>query len=540
MTCSSNTISRPDRRLAAILLLIPAALLAVPTGPVHGAAQESRVEEASRQALRRGDGVAAEVLLRDAVKHDAASANRLRALLGEALLAQGNLRSARETLYGGDFTPETAAHGWHLRGRLELAEGRLGEAGRAFDQSLRVHPDNGALWVDIARLRLRGAEQAQAIEAAMRAVRLEPENPRALELGGLLVRDQFGLKAALPWFEAGLRHAPDDPGLLAEYAATLGDLGQYRAMLVVCRKLAKVDPGNIRALWLQAVLAARAGQTDLARRILDRAGKPLQEVPAAMLLAGILEYRAGNANLAVAHFDRLLRVQPDNLQARTLLARALLRRGLDRQVIEVAAGWSEMPSASPYLLKIVSVSYGRLGQKDRSQALIEAAARGGRASPQPLPSGQPLSVLALRERQAPGTFENAVPLVRALLRAGQRTDAIVAADRLRAAMPGAAEAWLLSGDARIMAGDVVGALDHYGRAALIRFNLPTLRRIDDGLRRLGRHAEANTMLERYLSQNPGNPQAMKLLGAGLADSGQREGAAQIDALLSAGGLRNPV
>jgi len=39
-----------------------------------------------------------------------------------------------------------------------------------------------------------------------------------LELRGLLIREQFGLYAALPWFEAGLQAAPNDIGLLGEYA----------------------------------------------------------------------------------------------------------------------------------------------------------------------------------------------------------------------------------------------------------------------------------------------------------------------------------
>mgnify|MGYP003336050158 CR=1 FL=1 len=36
---------------------------------------------------------------------------------------------------------------------------------------------------------------AQAIEAAERAVELAPQDPRALELRGLLIREQFGLQA---------------------------------------------------------------------------------------------------------------------------------------------------------------------------------------------------------------------------------------------------------------------------------------------------------------------------------------------------------
>lgn len=492
----------------------------------------------ARKALVKGDGIAAEAPLRAAIR-GGASADAVRAELGEALLLQGDLRRAREMLYGGDFASTGAAHGWHMRGRLELAEGRLAQAGQAFDRSLRLNAGNAALWIDIARLRFTGGEQAQAIEAADRAVKLSPKDPRALELRGLLIREQFGLYAALPWFEAGLQAAPDDPRLLGEYAATLGDMGQYKAMLVVCRKLAQVDPGNVRALYLQAVLAARAGQTTLARQILLNTGKTLQDMPAAVLLNGILEYRAGNTNLAVGHFDRLVRMQPENLQARMLLVRALKRQGLDAEAIEAAGIWVNQQFAPPYLLAATGRAYIAIGRKREGAALIARADEVGQQAAEPISSGQPLGALALSYADAPNFAGSAVPYIRGLIGAGDELRAIAVADRLRLANPGAAGAWLLSGDARLAAGDELGALDLYGRAALIRFNLPTLLRIDHTMRALGRPADANAMVARYLSQNPGSPQALKLLAFGREAVGNREGATRIETVLRARGLRNP-
>lgn len=531
MICSSSTIFR-RKAFAAIC-----ALAVLANGPVRGDATPDSVIKA-RAALAKGDGIAAEVPLRLALRNGLAP-DAARAELGEALLLQGNRREAREVLFGGEFAPESAARGWQMRGRLELAEGRLAQAGQAFDQSYRLDPEKASLWTDIGRLRFIGGEHAQAIEAAERAVKLDPKDPRALELRGLLIREQFGLQSALPWFEAGLHVAPNDIGLLGEYAATLGDLGQYRAMLVVCRKLAKVDPGNVRALYLQAVLAARAGQTTLARTILQKAGAALRDMPSAIMLNGILEFRAGNANLAVEHFDRLVRMQPDNLQARLMLVRALRARKLDRQAVEAAGVWANLDLAPPYLLQLTGEAYRGLGRKAEAAALLERASEDGQQPSEVLPTGQPLGVWAIGYREAPNLASNAVPYIRALIEEGDNQQAIAVADRLKLANPGAAEAWLLAGDARLIANDAIGALDQYGRAALIRFNLPTLQRIDHAMRLLGRDADANAMTARYLRQNPGSPQALKLLSNGRAAVGDMAGAQRIEAVLSARGLRNP-
>lgn len=508
------------RRRAPCVASVAAILLAlVPVGQaVADGALVDAVRAMARAALARRDPISAEVALREALRQGA-PVDALRADLAAALLARGARGDAHALLDGAAaFTPDSAALGWRMRGELALAEGRLPAAGAAFDQALRVAPGDAELWVAIARLRFAGGEQAQAVQAASRAVALAPRNAHALVMRGMLVREQFGLRAALPWFEQGLKIHPQDPDLLAEYAATLGDMGQARAMLVVVRKLADVDPGNVRALYFQAVIAARAGQTDLARAILQRTGTALRDTPAAMLLGGVLEYRAGNFSVASGLLARLVRLQPDNLQAQQLLARAIAREGDVRQVAWRWDSVARQPFAPAYLQAVVARAWQRLGQPRRAQGLQA----GAKAQPfAAIPPDQPLGALALRYRDGPNFAALAVPYVRGLLAARQFGPAREVADRLRAANPGAAEAWLLAGDTRMIAGDAQAALAQYEKAAAIRFNDPVLRRMDAALRAAGRAKDADAMTARYLVQNPASLTAMRLLATAWAGEGRQ-------------------
>ncbi|WP_225206822.1 tetratricopeptide repeat protein [Novosphingobium huizhouense] len=518
------------------LRILPALALALAlTSPVAGGGIPVEQARASaRAALDRRDPIAAEVILRKAIA-GGVPADALRAQLAEALLRQGEGDEVRRVLAAGGFTPETSGLGWRVRGQLELASGNLGGAAQAFDKALAVAPRDADLWTAIASLRFSGGEQAQAVAAADFAVRLDPRNPGALALRGMLIREQYGLLASLPWFEAALRLQPDDPGLLGEYAATLGDIGEYRAMLIVCRKIAQIDPRNPRPLFLQAVLAARAGETDLARAILLRTGTALRDVPAAILLNGVLEFRAGNSNLAVAQFDRLLRVQPDNLQARDLLARALDRMGDARQVVTRFDADAQQAYASPYLLEIVARAWAKLGNRARADQLLARAAQRGTRAAVPLRTDLPLPVLAARYADGPRFAVNAVPYVRALLAAGRKDEAQDVADRLSDANPGAADAWLLSGDVEMARGRTGEALADFGNAAAIRFNEPVLRRMDAALRALGARDKADGMTSRYLAQNPSSLVAMKLLDASWAAGGATPARRQLGKALAARG-----
>jgi len=378
MTCSSSTTSAVEPRSGWTRALAAGVLLAgliAPAAADSGAAERA-LARASR-ALAAGDGISAEARLREA-RAAGASADLLRAPMGEALLAQGDLLRARRWLEPARFAPATRGRGFHMLGRLELRAGRLPEAGRAFDRALAANPAEPGLWIDIARLRLAGGEFAPAVAAAERAVALAPGDAETLRFRGTLIRRQQGFAAALPWFEAALRRAPGDPGILADKAATLGELGRYAEALATLR----AEPGGPRVLYQQAVIAARGGDRALARRLLARAAKGLGDLPGALQLGAALELDAGNTNAAAAIAERLLQRQPGNAAGQDLLARALARNGDPEAVLARLGALAEADGASPYLRTIVARAYEEMNRRDRAVALLARA-----AAPTPIPPG---------------------------------------------------------------------------------------------------------------------------------------------------------
>ena len=273
----------------------------------------------------------------------------------------------------------------HALGRARMAADDLVGAGRAFDRALRSTPADPGLWVDIARLRYRGGEQAQAIAASLHAAELAPGHPGALLLRAQLTRDAQGHGAALPLLERGLAAAPDDADLLAEYAATLGEMGRTRDMLAAVRRLAEAAPGDRRALFLQAVLAARAGKSSLARTLLQRGGGLARDMPAATPLLALIDLDRGNAASAAQGLDFLLARQPDNRRLRHLLAHALAAAGNDRELVARFA--HDAPDRATALL--VGRAYERLG--DRARAAPFCTHRPVSASGRGSPAGSPSS-----------------------------------------------------------------------------------------------------------------------------------------------------
>jgi predicted Zn-dependent protease len=490
-------IFTPDRSVrlgvAAFAGLIGTALSAAPPEAAKHIAE-------AVEALDKGDGIAAEADLRRAI-NAGADRTEVAAAMGDAFIRQGAPDKAREWLASGHFAPGQESYGWRMLGRLERAAGNLPAAGQAYDRALKVTPNDGRLWVDIGRLRYAGGEQLQAVEAADHALRLDPGNPRTLEFRGQLIRDQYGLTAALPWFEAGLKHKPDDLALLGEYAATLGELGRAKDMLTATRKMLGIDPGNARALYLQAVLAARAGKMDLARRLLGRTGDRIAGVPAAMLLRGALELEAGNPNLAIDVLDRLVRMQPANGPARQLLARAAAVAG-DRA--QLFAAFPDESARSPYLLTLQARSYEDQGRRDQAAPLLVRAVSELGRLPSPIGERGDLANLSADWAEAPGRIGAGTPYVRKLLGSGKLALAGEIAERLRTANPGSADAQAIAGDVQLLQHNPGGAIERYRTAARVRVTSDLVGRMALALDGVGQAGEGDRLVDAQLAASPTN------------------------------------
>jgi predicted Zn-dependent protease len=518
-------------------LAVLAACLAAALAGTSLAAASSEVAgflASAQAALRQGDGIAAEADLRRALDAGAARAD-VAAAMGDALLQQGADDQAREWLAPGQFAGGQESYGWRMLGRLERNGGNLPAAGRAYDRALQFAPNDGELWVDIGRLRYAGGEQLQAVEAADRALALAPVSPRALEFRGELIRDQYGLAAALPGFAAGLKQRPDDLALLGEYAATLGELGRAKEMLKATRHMLALDPGNARALYLQAVLAARAGKMDLARALLGRIGDRMAGVPAAMLLRGALELEAGNPNLAIDVLDRLVRMQPANRPARLLLARAAAVAG-DRG--QLFSAYPDDTAGSPYLLTLQARAQEDQGRRDLAAALLSRAAAAG-GEPSPIGERQDARVLAADWAESPGRIGAGVPYVRKLVAAGNLALAAEIAEKLRQSNPGSADAQALAGDVQLLRHDPAGAIERYRIAAKVRMTSDLVGRMALALDRAGQPAAADQLVEAQLAASPTERRLNRLAARRAAQRGDWRRARALLEYLAPAAPRDP-
>ena len=456
-------------------------------------------------------------------------------LLDDGVGAEAEIQRAVDAGYNPKFTPHLRAHafllegeeekalaetdktdpkfrvyGLRIRGRAFTALGNYAAAMETLDEAARLAPNDAMVWTDIGRFRFTAGDLLGAAEASERAVKLAPGNVEALVLRGELVRSQFGLSAALPWFEQALARDNFHHDALIEYAATLGDSGRTVDALAATRRALESRPGSPQALYLQAVIAARAGKFELARTIVEKTGGAVDSLPGMLLLQGTLDIQSGEYEQALARLRELVARQPMNITARKLLAVALLRTDSARNAIDALRPVVARADADSYALTLVARGFERIGDRAEAARFLDRAAFPATGDPVSFSADDSVPVLAADAAQRPGDPGAMVPLIRALLSEGNKSGALARAQDILSKNQGAPAAHLLVGDMLMLSGRAGDAATAYRRAADLRFDEPTMLRLVEALDAAGRRADAANALALFLSQNPVNLAALRL------------------------------
>lgn len=459
-----------------------------------------------------GDGVDAEAEARRALSLGY-PADQLRHVLGHAILLQNEPERALQVLEAGPVATIYAGEAHRIAGNAHLDLGDFDGARASFDLSIKNNPRSSMLWMDIARFRNSNADLGGAIQAIDQALTINRNNISALFIKANLVRDREGLVPSLIWYERVIAANPKHLGAQLEYAATLGDIGRYEDMLATTRAVLRIDKSNPRAYLLQATMAARGGNYNLAKTLLFKIGNKLDAVPAYLLVSAAVEYELGNYNIASELADRLLSIQPDNFTARRLLAVSTYAAQEAEQSWEVINPILNRPDTDSW-----SIMLGGLAMQDQSKwkeaiPILDRATNFRRGAAIAFGETDSAAILAADAAANPLNARIVIPYIRSQVNLGRTAAALNAAQRLQNANMGVPEAHMLVGDIELAANRVPQAVKDYERSTALRFGEAAALRLANAYDQKGDVAAAEQTLENFIQRNPGNMPAQRALAS---------------------------
>ena len=353
---------------------------------------------------------------------------------------------------------------------------------KAVEEARAIDPKSSTAWLAEVPIRIRAGQIREATEAADRGLALGPNSTDAWYQKGSIMHVVGNLRGALAAYDSALKI---DPGNLEARVSRAGiyiDLGQMKDAQSDVEELQRLSANEPRAAYMQALLAERANKPDQAKAALkevvglidpvpmdfiryrpqllmlnglahfglnegEKAKQYLEafqkiqgNTPTAKLLAQ-LYMRDGNTDRAAEVLDTYLKAQPNDGQALTLLASALMSKGQNARAISLMQRALQTKDA-PEFRTALGLSLLRSGQAGTATAQLEAALKGD-----------------------PRQTQAATSLIALYLRAGQAPKAVVVAETLVKQQPTNAGFFNLLGMAKNDARDLNGARAAFAESA---------------------------------------------------------------------------
>jgi tetratricopeptide (TPR) repeat protein len=338
----------------------------------------------------------------------------------------------------------------YILARLQRMRGKIAEADALVERATRERPDDPGVFLVLASYRMRNGDRLGGLEAAEKAVSLDPSRTDTLlrkaeiliELGYRKEREG-GVEEGGQIVADVLAREPSNPDALFVDAKIKITRNQIPEAISAIRSALDSRPEWAEGRYvLGAALAARkeysAARSELARAVdLDPSLAEANQVLAQV------HHRLGEFEYAVDVGRRFLRARPDDLKIRMLVAQSLVNLGkLDEAIAELEAIPADQRTGE------VDYAFGRIylgrNQPDRARTYLLDADKAMPNTPEVL---QSLIELDRREQRAAEASKDAARIAGANERMAESMEKVRAAV---AAKPDDAKVKELEGIAAVM------------------------------------------------------------------------------------------
>jgi tetratricopeptide (TPR) repeat protein len=257
-------------------------------------------------------------------EQEKAELQRKLALTSPVTMQPGEMASFRDPLRDEATLAEGVSSNWLLtNGQRHLAEGRIEEAGQAFDAVLAANPDSVPGLLASSRFAMGTGNAERALALVLRAVELAPADAATHVDHGLVLARVNQLPQAIAAYEQALSIDPNLPDAQSNLATLLFQTGRIDEGTRLLEQAATAFPGRPDIQQNLANVLLMTGQDQAAATVLRKA-IALNPTDADLrhMLGVVLTFQ-GKIPESAAVFRETLELDPGNVEVHAGLAIAL-------------------------------------------------------------------------------------------------------------------------------------------------------------------------------------------------------------------------
>ncbi len=200
--------------------------------------------------------------------------------------------------------------------RLHARAGQAEKAAAAWNQAVKLAPQDHELWRSLARARQEAGDPAGALEALKKAGALLPGDRDLLLALADAYQAQGDKRSAAESLDQVLRQDPDDLALLLRAAHLRRELGDQEELLALYERLHKLRPDDadlkFNLIALRARLAGQAGDPRKAAKSLDELANLAPDDQDIRARLAALHGEMGDRKAQLADYRRLAELDSQN------------------------------------------------------------------------------------------------------------------------------------------------------------------------------------------------------------------------------------